>query len=112
VGISSSRLEISVWDREAVDGDTISLNLNGKWILENYGLGKNKLKIPVELNPNTNNYLILYAHNLGKKPPNTAAVSFVDGNKEKVLTIKSDLKQCGAINFVYKKNKKEKGKKK
>ena len=105
VKIASTHLELFVWDRELADGDSISLNINGKWVLEKYELVKDKLMIAIDLIPDSNNYLILYAHNLGRKPPNTAAVSFFDGKKEKILTLKSDLKNCGAINFVYKKNK-------
>lgn len=101
IKVKNQNIEFFVWDIEEEDGDTISLNINGTWVLENYEVTKFKKSIQVYLQANTNNYLILYAHNLGKKPPNTTAVSIYDGNSEKILTIKSDLKSCGAINFIY-----------
>ncbi len=86
-----------------MDGDSISLNINGEWILQEYSVVKTKLKIHVKINPNaTNNYLILYAHNLGEISPNTAAVQVLIGDKVYKLTLTSDLQKSGALNFVYK----------
>lgn len=101
--VSSTEFEIEIWDQSVPDGDSISLNLNGKWILENYEVVKNKLKLKVKISPkNPNNYLILYALNLGEISPNTAAVAVVINGKEYRLTLKSDLKTSGALNFTYK----------
>ena len=99
VEVSSSTLDIYVWDNEREDGDTISLNLNGQWLLQNYGITAEKKKLTISLIQDKANYLVLYAHNLGKFPPNTAVVSFNDGTSEKTLTLESDLKQCGAVAF-------------
>jgi hypothetical protein len=103
VEVSSSALDIYVWDDEREDGDTISLNLNGDWILSNYMITGEKKKLTVNLNPDKTTYLVLYAHNLGKLPPNTAVVSFHDGKEERKLTIESDLKRCGAVTFTLRK---------
>ena len=100
--INSPKLDVFVWDNENVDGDIISLNFNGDWILKDYSVTKIRKKLSLNLNPNSNNYLILYAHNLGRNPPNTAAISFVSESSEKILTVNSDLKKCGAVNFVFK----------
>ena len=102
VEVASSTLEIFVWDNEREDGDIISLNLNGEWVLYEYMIVTEKKKLTFELLPDRTNYLVLYAHNLGKFPPNTAVVSFHDGNQERQLTLESDLKKCGAISFVVK----------
>ena len=43
--VTNSRyVVLEIWDNAQVDGDTVSLNFNGNWILKNYGLvrGKNK----------------------------------------------------------------------
>ena len=102
ITVSSSEFDIEIWDRSVVDGDSISLNLNGEWILQEYSVVKEKLKLHVKINPNaTNNYLILYAHNLGEISPNTAAVQVLIDGKEYKLTLTSDLKKSGALNFAY-----------
>ncbi len=100
--VSQLEFEIEVWDNSIYDGDIISLNINGSWVLENYEVTKNPRRIKIKILPNTNNYLILYAHNLGKIHPNTAAVAVIEPDgKRKRLIIKSDLGSCGALNFTY-----------
>lgn len=103
ITVNSTEFEIEIWDQSMPDGDSISLNLNGKWILENYEVVKQKLKMKVKISAsNPNNYLILYALNLGEFSPNTAAVAVLVGGKEYKLTLKSDMKSSGALNFYYK----------
>lgn len=101
--VSQLEFEIEVWDNSVYDGDIISLNINGAWVLENYEVTKTPHRIKIKILPNTNNYLILYAHNLGKIHPNTAAVAVIEPDgKRRRLTVKSDLTSCGALNFTYK----------
>lgn len=101
--VSQLEFEIEVWDNSVYDGDIISLNINGSWVLENYEVTKTPYRIKIKILPYTNNYLILYAHNLGKIQPNTAAVAVIEPNgKHRRLVIKSDLQRCGALNFTYK----------
>ncbi|MCX7744928.1 MAG: hypothetical protein N2167_10240 [Flavobacteriales bacterium] len=100
--VSQLEFEIEVWDNSVYDGDIISLNINGNWVLENYEVTKTPHRIKIKILPNTNNYLILFAHNLGKIHPNTAAVAVIDPDgKRRRLTVKSDLGTCGALNFTY-----------
>ncbi len=102
ITVTEPEFDIEIYDRSVVDGDSISLNLNGEWVLQEYMVVKAKLKIHVKINQlATNNYLILYAHNLGEISPNTAAVQMIVGGKEYRLTLSSDLKKSGALNFLY-----------
>ncbi len=100
--VKSTNITFRVWDSgKEVDGDTISLNLNGEWILESFGLSREKKGVSVTISEDGKNFLMLYAINMGKFPPNTAAVSVWDGEREQILELKSDLKSCGALNIVY-----------
>lgn len=99
--VNTEEFEIEIWDNSAYDHDIISLNINGTWILENYEVTKEKRKLKIKVIPNTNNYLILYAHNLGEIPPNTAAVGLNVNGKIQRVSVKSDLTKCGALNFTY-----------
>jgi hypothetical protein len=100
--VNQPEFDIEIWDKSVADGDSISLNLNGEWILEHYQVVKTRLRMKVKINPNSpNNYLILYAHNLGEISPNTAAVSVWLDEKEYKLTLTSDLTFSGALNFIY-----------
>ncbi len=100
--VSSSTFEILVWDDENVDGDTISLSFNGQLILDRYMVTAEKKKIQITMDPARDNVLVMYAHNLGKNPPNTAAISINDGTTTRTLTLKSDLKKCDAVKFKLK----------
>lgn len=98
VRVSNPKVKISIWDRGAIDNDTVSLNVNGKWLIEDYALRKKPKVFEVEFVPGEANYIILYAHNLGIFPPNTATISIDDGIKTKVFKLKSSLDDCGSIN--------------
>lgn len=93
-------LTISVWDKNKVDGDIISLYLNGELILENFTVSHTKKDIEIQLKPGSN-ILVMHALNLGRVPPNTAALSFFDNGKKKVITLVSDLKKSGALELIY-----------
>lgn len=100
--ITGEELIISLWDSEEIDGDTISLYLNGDWILREFPLQRRKKKLKVRINKNADNYMILYAHNEGSRPPNTAAVKVSDGRNEKRISLSSNMKTCDAVNFNFK----------
>lgn len=96
VEVSNKNIKIKIWDSGTVDGDYATLFLNGKRILNNYRVRKYKKGILVELNEGEN-VLILHAEDLGDIPPNTVAVSIVDGKKETMIVMNSNLKESDAI---------------
>lgn len=105
VEVKKSEITVKLWDHNQVDGDTISLFVNGRMVLENYCLTKEPKKVDIKLEPGKNNYIILYAHNLGTRGKNTAAISFKDASgKEKIRQLESDLGRCDAINIKTKKD--------
>lgn len=93
-------LNIEVWD-DNIDGDIISINWNGRWILKNYEVKKERKTLQLLLDKNVENALILYAENLGSSPPNTARVSFMLDGKETVIQVTSDTKTCGSVGFKF-----------
>lgn len=92
-----------IYDSNKEDGDIISLRYNGKWVLKDYSLKNNKKSIELRIEPGKENKLILYAENLGRIPPNTCALSFFDGEKNRTLSLVSDKRTCGALQFEFKK---------
>lgn len=102
VKVKSPYITIEVYDHKKNDGDIISLNYNGDWILENHQIDKEKHTVDVQIGEESNgmNYLILYAHNLGSVPPNTAAVIIDDGHKRQRYVLNSDLKQSDILYFT------------
>lgn len=103
IDVETPVINVYVYDNSYLDGDTMSLFFNGTWVLDHYGVTKIKQAVQLNLVPNTNNYLVLFANNLGKSPPNTAAIEFDDGKNKRIFKLSSDLKNCSAINFYFKK---------
>lgn len=102
IEVSSRSVNFIVWDSGSIDGDIVSLYVNGKEILSQYTLTGTKKSIPVTLSNLGYNYILLYAHNEGSLPPNTCAVSIDDGNGEKNLVLSANLKTNGAYNIYVK----------
>lgn len=100
VSVSDSHVKLFVWDKNRVDGDRVSLYVNGELIEENFIVTKTKKEISLNLEPGKN-IIVLHALNLGKIPPNTSAMSISDGSKAKIVTIVSDLKKSGALEIIY-----------
>ncbi|MFT6167472.1 MAG: hypothetical protein ACJASF_002171 [Vicingaceae bacterium] len=104
--VHSSKVKIEIWDHQTVDGDRVSLNLNGNWILKNYELKKEKYEIEIELLEGTNTF-VLHALNLGKYKPNTAALLVYDGDKKHRIILESNMNESGTLQINYKKKKNE-----
>lgn len=100
IRVSSPKVTVTVYDHQIEDGDIISLILNDHWIIQNYHLTKTKKVFEIELKEG-NNDLILYALNLGKYAPNTAAIIVDDGSKKHEVILESTLDKSDALEIKY-----------
>ena len=101
ITVKAKILNLAVWDNERVDGDKISLSLNGKWILRNYEIVKEKHNFEIELIPGQVNQLVFFAENLGTIPPNTSAINIQYEGYNKTHIMRSNLDKSGSINFFF-----------
>jgi hypothetical protein len=101
IEVSSKDITIEYWDRYNEDGDSISLYLNNKPVLENALLTKIKKSFTIHLDENVN-YLVLHAINTGSEPPNTASVTVKDGKKIQNVSLTSNLRTSGALKITVK----------
>lgn len=88
---------LEIFDHKKEDGDIVSLNFNGNWILKKKRLAKRPFKFVIELNEKGENYLLLHAENLGEIPPNTIAVRYYIDGQPKLVELNSDLNQSEMI---------------
>ncbi|SCX90134.1 hypothetical protein SAMN05192588_0179 [Nonlabens sp. Hel1_33_55] len=79
---------LEIWDPGKVDGDAMSIVLNGKVVKENYAPLKAKTKIPLTFNKEINT-LVLKALSEGTDPPNTAQIRITDGNGKEISMLSS-----------------------
>jgi hypothetical protein len=96
INVSKTSVKVLIWDDQKEDGDKVSLNLNGNWILQDYTLQKKKIVLNVNLNTGEN-HLVLHALNLGKIPPNTAMLIVDDGVSQQQINLASDLNTSGTL---------------
>ena len=108
--VKSPNITIYPYDHRKEDGDIISLNINGIWLMEHYSLrlyGKDEKRAKLSVIPNKDNYLISKAWNLGDIPPNTLTLEIDDGIGEpQIVTIESEIGKSGAIKIIYDPDKK------
>lgn len=99
--VEYSEVLIHVYDKNKVDGDIVTIYLNGELVAENLTVNKDKKEIRLHLQSGSN-ILVMYAINLGNIPPNTAAIAVNNtGKKFKVSTLVSDFKISGALELIY-----------
>ncbi|HKC37390.1 MAG TPA: hypothetical protein VKB95_15040 [Chitinophagaceae bacterium] len=96
---SSDSLLLSFYDNGTIDGDTVSIVLNGKMLVENLGLTANafKILIPVNIKPGDSLMLVMHAESLGLIPPNTGLLIIQDGETRHEIRFEGDLQKSSAI---------------
>ena len=92
-------LLLSFYDNGTIDGDTISIALNGKMLVEKLGLTANayKILIPVIIKPDDSLILVMHAESLGLIPPNTGLLIIQDGETRHEIRFEGDLQKSSAI---------------
>jgi hypothetical protein len=102
--IQSDSLVVTLYDNGEVDGDTVSVILNGKMFMEKQGLSTRALSKTVYVTPDMGDslQLIMYAENLGSLPPNTGLLIIMDGNTRHEIRFAGDLKKNAAITLLRK----------
>jgi len=84
-------LNLRFYDHILLDGDRISLNFNGKWILEDHSLESKPVELELKLNREGLHYILIHADNMGTKPPNTVGIEYeLNGEIHKKL-LQSDM---------------------
>ncbi len=99
VSFKSDSLQLSLYDNGEIDGDTVSVLLNGNIIIAKEGLKATAINRTVYITPDMGDsiILVLYAENLGKYPPNTGLLVIHDGDDEYQVRFSADLQTNAAI---------------
>jgi hypothetical protein len=99
VNVHDTILVINYWDCAVEDNDTVSLNLNGTWILQRIRLTNARKELRIKVQPGEN-YLTLFAHNLGDLPNNTAAMSVREQYANQEIKMTSNLLVSGTTRIA------------
>jgi hypothetical protein len=94
----SDSLVISLYDNGEIDGDTVSLVLNGNIILSKQGLTDKAIRKTIATSEiGDSAKLVLYAENLGRIPPNSGLLILQDGNEQYQVSFSGDLQKNSAV---------------
>ena len=95
----SDSLLLSFYDNGTVDGDTISMLLNGRIIAEKIKLTTNafRITIPTRIGQNDSLMLVMQAESLGLIPPNTGLLIIQDGTSRYEIRFEGDMQRSSAV---------------
>ena len=105
VNYTSDSLVITLYDNGEVDGDTVSVIMNGNVIMPMVGLSTKPVRKTIYTKDITDSIqIVMYAENLGSLPPNTGLLIVNDGKDRYEIRFSGDLKKNSAIVFRRKEN--------
>lgn len=99
VTFKSDSLVLTLYDNGVVDGDTVSVVLNGNVLMARQGLTANAITTTVYITPEMGDslQLVMFAENLGSIPPNTGLLIIQDGNDRYNIRFSGDYQKSSAI---------------
>ncbi|HYV54175.1 MAG TPA: hypothetical protein VE933_06310 [Chitinophagaceae bacterium] len=91
-------LILSLYDNGIVDGDTVSVFMNGENIISKQKLKESAIKKTIYVPANSDSLqLVLFAENLGTIPPNTGLLTVRDGDDVYQVRFSADLQKNASI---------------
>jgi len=96
---SNDSLLLSFYDNGTIDGDTISVTLNGNMLAEKIKLTANafRITIPTKINQGDSLILVMHAESLGLIPPNTGLLIIQDGETRYEIRFEGDMQRSSAV---------------
>jgi len=103
IPVTGDSIELDFYDNAEIDGDSISLFLNGKLIFEHIRLTEKAYKVKIPLSDlQETNELIMVAENLGAIPPNTSYMVALVGGKRYDAQLASTENSSAMIKLIKK----------
>jgi len=105
VVVAQDSLVFSLYDNGTVDGDTVSVLINGKVAIPRVGLLERAYNKTIYLTPDMGDSIsvVLYAENLGSIPPNTGLLVIREGTKIYEIRFSGDMNKNSKIILIRKK---------
>jgi len=95
--VDSTNLRLVIYDNATYDGDTVSIFLNNKPIIQKQEVTTAGFQRIITIDPAIDNQLVMFAENLGSIPPNTALLVLYEGDKKYEIHLSSTLQQNAMI---------------
>jgi hypothetical protein len=93
---------IKIYDNGVIDGDVISLIINGTIVFDKVKLTASPLTYALKSNNTSQFQIECYADNLGEIPPNTGLITISSASKTSEILFSSDFKKSAAFKILLK----------
>jgi len=104
VTVNNQQISVRLYDNGEIDGDTISVYLDGKPIISNKGLSTQPITVTLNMDQNNPDHvLVMVAENMGRIPPNTSLMIIQDGDRRCQVSITSTQQKNAMVRFRYQK---------
>lgn len=101
IEVHSDEITIQVFDKNDVDGDSVSLYYGDSLIVEHLAITHKKVSFTIKIDKTKPRQIVLFAENQGTTPPNTACVIIKDGRNSTEVVLQSDYKYCDSVMLTY-----------
>lgn len=102
--LDTSFITLDMYDNGEIDGDTATLILDGKIIMDSKLLGLKPSSIALNLSTDKPEHLLeLFANNLGSIPPNAALIVLTCNRKRYEINLSSNGTANGSVRLIFKK---------
>jgi hypothetical protein len=106
IPISGDSIELRFYDNAVIDGDSISVFLNGRMLFEHVRLDYKPYTVKLAVNDlQDDNELVMVAENLGTIPPNTSLMVAIVGDNRYEARLESSEQTSALIRFIKQKKK-------
>jgi hypothetical protein len=106
ITVTSDEIKVRLYDNGEVDGDTVSVYMDGKPLAMNKMLSTVPIVLSIKMDEsNPDHTLVMYAENMGRIPPNTSLMIVQDGDKRYEVSIVSTEQKNAMVRFHYAKPK-------
>ncbi|WP_152616840.1 hypothetical protein [Flavihumibacter solisilvae] len=107
LAVQSDSIRVSFYDNGDIDGDSISVFLNGSPILEKQIISAKATTLYIKLDSTKEFHdIAMFAENLGRIPPNTALMVVYDGDTPQEVFLSSNFQQNGSVRIRKREKKK------
>ncbi len=100
IPLDAENIKINFYDNGEIDGDSISVYVNGRLMLKNQRLTYDPLTLELKKSDlQATNDVVMVAENLGTIPPNTATMIVYVGTKRYEVRLESNNQKNAAVRF-------------
>ncbi len=100
--VDTGSIRLDFYDNGVIDGDTISVYVDGTTVVSNQVLSTKPITIYVRIDLNKpRQEMVMVGENLGSIPPNTALMIVNANNKRYQVYLASDDKKNALVRFIY-----------